>query len=230
MGIIDMENVFYRYSKQTRLVLGGINADFCEGTLTCIMGRSGSGKTTLLSLLAGLDTASEGRVLFMGKNLADMDRDRYRARQIGTVFQGYNLLNRASAAENIVLSMQISGVAERKKTETALNLLERVGIDGSTAHRQVSELSGGEQQRVGIARAMSHDPAVIIADEPTGNLDAETRARIMTILVSLAHDEGKCVIVVTHSRSVAMRADRVWNLKRGVLRPQDSRREVGINS
>ncbi|WP_297317428.1 ABC transporter ATP-binding protein [Bifidobacterium indicum] len=218
MDIIALENVSYRYSKQSRMVLGGINAGFRKGDLTCIMGRSGAGKTTLLSLLAGLDTASGGRVLYMGADLADMDRDRYRARQIGTVFQGYNLLNRASAVENIVLSMQISGVKDRRKTESALALLERVGIDGTTARRQVSNLSGGEQQRVGIARALAHDPVVIIADEPTGSLDGETRTKIMDILVDLAHNDDKCVIVVTHSKSVAKRADELWNLNWGTLK------------
>lgn len=147
-----------------------------------------------------------------------MDRDRYRARQIGTVFQGYNLLNRASAVENIVLSMQISGVKDRRKTESALAPLERVGIDGTTARRQVSNLSGGEQQRVGIARALAHDPVVIIADEPTGSLDGETRTKIMDILVDLAHNDDKCVIVVTHSKSVAKRADELWNLNWGTLK------------
>ncbi|MEK0306458.1 ABC transporter ATP-binding protein [Bifidobacterium favimelis] len=219
MDIITLENVSYRYSRQGKMVLAGVDAAFRSGALTCITGRSGAGKTTLLSLLAGLDTATGGRVLFKGEDLAEMDRDRYRARQIGTVFQGYNLLNRASAVENIVLSMQISGVKDRRKTESALALLERMGIDETTARRQVSNLSGGEQQRVGIARALAHDPDTIIADEPTGNLDGETRGRIMDILVSLAHKEGKCVIVVTHSTTVAKRADRVWNLNRGALKP-----------
>lgn len=227
MDIISLENVSYRYSKQSRMVLGGINAGFRKGALTCIMGRSGAGKTTLLSLLAGLDTASDGRVLYMGEDLADMDRDRYRARRIGTVFQGYNLLNRASAVENIVLSMQISGVKDRRKNESALALLERMGIDGTTARRQVSNLSGGEQQRVGIARALAHDPDLIIADEPTGNLDGETRTKIMDILVDLAHNDDKCVIVVTHSKSVARRADELWNLNWGALKrgetPSDHR-------
>nr|WP_236630901.1 ATP-binding cassette domain-containing protein [Bifidobacterium aemilianum] len=171
----------------------------------------------MLSLISGLDTATGGEVLYRGQNVGKLDRDNYRAHSVGTIFQGYNLLTNATALENIVLSMNISGVKGGNKKQTALELLERIGIDRETANRKVLQLSGGEQQRVGIARVLAHNPDVIIADEPTGNLDRDTRKTIMDILARLAHDEGKCVIVVTHSQSVTDRADDVLGILQGTL-------------
>ena len=154
---------------------------------------------------------------YEGQDMKVLDRDAYRAKGIGVIFQGYNLLTNATALENIVLSMNISGSREKDKREYALKLLEKVGIDRDTAVRKVLKLSGGEQQRVGIARAIAHEPAIIIADEPTGNLDGDTEKNIMEILRSLAHDQGKCVIVVTHSKAVSKYADELWGLNAGNL-------------
>lgn len=133
------------------------------------------------------------------------------------IFQSFNLLQNATGMENILLSMHISGSKEKDKKAYAYALLEKVGIDRETADRKVLKLSGGEQQRVGIARALSHNPDVIIADEPTGNLDKDTEADVLDILSSLAHDEGKCVIIVTHSRRVTSIADEVWGINEGKL-------------
>ena len=191
--------------------------EFDPGKLYVVMGKSGAGKSTLLSLISGLDLCTGGSMRYEGQDMRTLDRDQYRAKSIGVIFQGYNLLTNATALENIVLSMNISGSKEKDKTKFALDLLGKVGIDQETARRKVLKLSGGEQQRVGIARALSHNPAIIIADEPTGNLDGDTEKHIMGILQSLAHDEGKCVIVVTHSKAVSNYGDELWGLNAGNL-------------
>lgn len=171
----------------------------------------------MLSLISGLDVCSGGEILYMGQNLKELDRDNYRARNIGVIFQSFNLLTNATAIENIMLSMNISGNKEKNKKEYAYALLEKVGVDRETAGRKILKLSSGEQQRVGIARALAHNPDIVIADEPTGNLDADTEAAVLNILTSLAHDEGKCVIIVTHSKKVTSIADEVWGINDGKL-------------
>jgi putative ABC transport system ATP-binding protein len=164
-----------------------------------------------------LTVSSEGEILYNGSDLRNLDRDNYRSRSIGVVFQSYNLLINATPVENIILAMNISGSNEKDKKSAAYAVLEKVGIDRETAGRKILKLSGGEQQRVGIARALSHNPDILIADEPTGNLDLETVKDIMEILSSLAHQEGKCVIVVTHSQKVSSYADEIWRISEGKL-------------
>lgn len=217
MSILQMEQVSYQYAGSKKKVLKKINMAFEPGKLYVVVGRSGAGKSTLLALLSGLDLCTEGSMYYEGQDMKVLDRDAYRAKGIGVIFQGYNLLTNATALENIVLSMNISESREKDKREYALKLLEKVGIDRDTAVRKVLKLSGGEQQRVGIARAIAHEPAIIIADEPTGNLDGDTEKNIMEILRSLAHDQGKCVIVVTHSKAVSKYADELWGLNAGNL-------------
>jgi putative ABC transport system ATP-binding protein len=214
---LTLDRVTYRYDGTKKDVLRGISAAFEPGKVYTIVGKSGSGKSTLLSLIAGLDVAGGGQILHDGEDLRTLDRDAYRARRIGVIFQGFNLLTTATAVQNIVLSMNISGSRVRHKKQHAYELLARVGIDRETAGRPVLKLSGGEQQRVGIARALSHDPRIIIADEPTGNLDQATEDEILRILTGLAHDEGRCVIVVTHSRRVTAVADEVLGITTGRL-------------
>lgn len=158
-----------------------------------------------------------GSIQYEGADLSRTDRDTYRAQDIGVVFQGYNLLLNATALENILLSMHISKSPEKDKKTFALRLLAEIGIDEDTAKRKVLKLSGGEQQRVGIARALAHDPKVIIADEPTGNLDGDTEKSIMDIFTKLAHEQNKCVIIVTHSRQVSKYADELYGLNGGRL-------------
>lgn len=209
MGVLELKNLSYTYSRGQRAVLSGITLSFEAGRLYAVMGKSGSGKTTLLSLLSGLDLPTEGQILYNGRDLSQIDRDEYRARGIGVIFQGYNLLTNATALENVLLSMDISGVKGTGKKQTALELLEKVGITRDKASRKVLQLSGGEQQRVGIARALAHDPDIVLADEPTGNLDSETESAIMGIFQDLAKQQHKCVIVVTHSKNVASLADEV---------------------
>lgn len=217
MSVLTLQKVVYRYDGTNKNVLKGINADFEKGKLYVIVGKSGAGKSTVLSLISGLDTATDGVILYNGTDMKSLDRDKYRAQSIGVIFQGYNLLTNATAFENIVLSMNISKSKVKDKKAFALDMLAKVGIDEETAKRKVLKLSGGEQQRVGIARALSHDPDIIIADEPTGNLDGDTEENIMKILQDLAHKDGKCVIIVTHSKEVSHYADELWGLNQGNL-------------
>ena len=217
MSILTLNKVTYKYDGTNKNVLKGVSANFDAGKVYAIIGKSGSGKSTILSLIAGLDTATSGEILHNGNDLKKIDRDEYRAKGIGVVFQSYNLLTNATAVENIVLSMNISGSKENDKKQFSYALLQKVGIDKETADRKILKLSGGEQQRVGIARALSHNPNIIIADEPTGNLDTETENDILMILTSLAHNEGKCVIIVTHSKKVSSIADEVWGMAAGSL-------------
>jgi len=220
MKCLEISDVIYRYDGSTEAVLKGVSAVFEKGKVYTIIGQSGAGKSTLLSLISGLDTSEEGEIYYKGKRLRNLDRDEYRSKSIGVIFQGYNLLLNSTAVYNITLSMNISnaGIKGKKpQKETAYALLKKVGIDQETADRKILRLSGGEQQRVGIARALSHDPDVIIADEPTGNLDEATEAAVLEILTRLAHEENKCVIIVTHSENVTAIADEVIGIHAGQL-------------
>ena len=219
MSLMKIEELTYKYESSKKNVLNKVSAEFEKGKVYAIVGKSGSGKTTLLSLLSGLDVCTGGNILYNDKNLKEINRDDYRAKNIGVVFQSYNLLLNATAAENIVLSMNISGSDEKDKKEYAYSLLEKIGIDRETADRKILKLSGGEQQRVGIARALSHNPDIIIADEPTGNLDTETESQIMDIFADLAHNQDKCVIIVTHSKKVSSYADDIYGIADGKLVP-----------
>ena len=213
--MLRLENVSYTYKKGNGAVLNNVNIEFEASTVYGIVGKSGSGKSTLLSLMAGLDVVTDGLVEYNDKDLKTLDRDVYRAKNIGVIFQSFNLLTTLSALENIVLSMNISESDVKDKEAFALNLLDRLGISEELAKRKVLNLSGGEQQRVAIARALSHNPGVMIADEPTANLDEDTAASIMEILQSLAKDEGKCVIIVSHSRQVASYVDALYGINGG---------------
>jgi len=215
--MLKMNKVVFKYEKASRSVLNNISADFEQGKLYVIMGKSGAGKSTLLALLSGLDVCNSGAILYQGKNLSEMNRNTYRAKNIGVVFQSYNLLTNATAVDNVVLSIDISGKHIKGTKSTAYDILESMGIDKQMANRKVLKLSGGEQQRVAIASAIAHNPDIIIADEPTGNLDDDTERDIMGILSDLAHEQNKCVIIVTHSKDVAEYADELWGLSKGNL-------------
>lgn len=220
-NVLSLKDVSYKYEGTKKLVLKSVNADFESGLVYTIVGKSGAGKSTLLSLISGLDVTTDGEILCridgQEQDIKKIDRDRYRAQRVGVVFQGYNLLTNATAVQNIVLSLHISESPETDKKAYAYALLEKVGIDRETADRKILKLSGGEQQRVGIARALSHNPDILIADEPTGNLDKDTENDILRIFTELAHDEGKCVIIVTHARKVTSIADVVYGIQDGRL-------------
>ena len=214
--LLSIQNASYRYkdAEEDEYALKDVSYDFEKGKIYAIRGRSGTGKTTLLSLISGLERCSEGKIIFNGKDLKDINLDYYRSHEIGIVFQSYNLLPFMTTVENIILSMDASGMKIDNKKEAALKLMKSVGLKEAYANRKVLKISGGEQQRVAIARSLSYNPKMIIADEPTGNLDKQTEKEILEIFKSLAHKDGKCVIIVTHSPSVCDMVDEVYDLKK----------------
>ena len=216
MNVLEMKNVCYKYNDGNDYVLKNINFYFKKGKIYAIKGKSGSGKTTLLSLISGLEKYKEGNILYNGGELKELDLDHYRNTNIGIVFQSFNLLPHLTAMENIILSMDISNIKVPNKKQRALALLKDVGLNEEQGNRRILKLSGGEQQRVAIARSLSYDPEIILADEPTGNLDKETEDEIMEIFKNLAKKKNKCIIIVTHSNNVANKADIVYELKKGI--------------
>ena len=214
-NILELKGVSYRY-KGTELdeyVFKDLDFTFEPGKSYTIKGRSGSGKTTLLSLISGLEPNYGGSIKYKGEELSDINLDTYRNTHIGIVFQSYNLLPHLSAVENIILSMDINGQKIDDKRAKAIELMKKVGLQEKYADRRVLKLSGGEQQRVAIARSLAYDPDMIVADEPTGNLDRETEDEIMEIFTDLAHKQNKCVIIVSHSENVSNSVDEVYTLK-----------------
>lgn len=216
--VLKIDKVSYRYADADKdeYVLEDISYEFQKGKTYAIKGKSGSGKTTLLSLISGLERCREGHIYYKDKDLSKMDLDKYRNTNVGIIFQSYNLLPTLNAIENVIMSMNISKLklSEKQKEEKALELLKSVGINKQTAKRRILKLSGGEQQRVAIARSLSYNPDIILADEPTGNLDSETEQEILNIFKSLAKDEIKCIIIVTHSKDIADGVDIVYELKK----------------
>jgi len=212
MEILSIKNLDYTYDDGKSPVLTDINLDFKLGQVYAIMGKSGAGKTTLLSLISGLNQYKSGQIIYNGKDLKTLDKEHYRSREIGIIFQSFNLLLHLNAIENVMLSINLSKVKVQDKKKHAIEMLGKVELSEEKAYRRVLKLSGGEQQRVAIARALSYNPSIIIADEPTGNLDGETEAQVLKILKNLAHVENKCVIVVTHSEKVADESDVVYRL------------------
>ena len=209
MAILSLQNISFSYDKTP--VLKDISYDFEKGKMYCIIGKSGAGKTTLLSLLSGLATPTSGDIIYDGNNIEKTDKYTFRSKYIGVVFQSFNLITKYTALENVVLSMDVSGTKIKDKKQKALELLDSVGLDEDEANRRVLKLSGGQQQRVAIARALSYDPDIILADEPTGNLDRDTQKEIMDIFRDLAN-QGKCVILVSHSPDVAEMCDERYEL------------------
>ena len=227
MTTLALQNVSYKYEGAEKIIFKDVNLQFEAGKVYTIVGKSGAGKSTLLSLLSGLDTPTSGEVDFEGESLSEINRNHYRAQKAGIIFQSLNLLTNATAIDNIVLSMNISGITGIDKKARAFELLEKVGISREKAHRKILKLSGGEQQRVAIARALAHDPVLIVADEPTGSLDKDTETNVLEIFQSLAHEEGKCVIIVTHSEDVTAIADEVWGLEDGTFHLLPAQMEAG---
>ncbi len=212
MSILKIENMSFAYSPNTRKVIDGLSMEFDEGKVYALEGRSGAGKTTLLSLLAALTSPTEGTITVNGENVFKKDTYAYRASDVGIVFQNYNLLPKLNAIENVELSIDISGREVPDKRRHATDILTQLGIADYDLERPVLQMSGGQQQRVAIARALSYDPPIILADEPTGNLDTKTEQEIIQIFDELAHRRNKCVIIVTHSKRVAQMADEVFSI------------------
>ena len=210
MFTLELKNVSYAYEKG-KAVLQNISGSLETGKMYAILGPSGSGKTTLLSLLGGLDVPTQGSVLFDGGDITAKGLEHHRRNHISLIFQSYNLIDYMTPLENVRLTAKLD----------AAPILERLGLTKDEAQRNVLKLSGGQQQRVAIARALASDAPVILADEPTGNLDADTAEEITAILKESAHTFGKCVVVVTHSGEVAKQADVVLEIKRGHLKERE---------
>ncbi|SEN56824.1 putative ABC transport system ATP-binding protein [Amphibacillus marinus] len=211
-------NYYYQDGESRRYILKDTNAKFENGKFYAILGQSGSGKTTFLSLLSALDSPKSGEILLNDVNIKQLGYEKYRRNKIGIIFQAYNLVPTLTAVENVLVPMSITEneiPADRKTV--AYNLLDYIGIGKSKADRFVNALSGGEQQRVAIARALATNVELILADEPTGNLDEEMEQEIVDIFKKLAHEHDKCVIVVTHSNEIAQQADHILRLKKGIL-------------
>ena len=217
MSVFKIENVCYSYDQGKTNVLNNINYEFEKGKIYAIIGKSGTGKTTLLSLMSGLDKPQSGKISYNDKDISKLDEDKYRSQNIGVIFQSFNLLPHLTALENVILSMDISENKIENKKQKALELLADVGIDEEKADRRVLKLSGGEQQRVAIARTLSYNPDVILADEPTGNLDVHTEKQILDIFKKLATKNDKCVIIVTHSPNVSKIVDVVYDLEKSKI-------------
>ena len=207
MSVLSLENIYYRYENAQKYVLKDLNAQFEEGKFIAVVGKSGAGKSTFLSLLAGLDSPTKGKVLFKGEDIAKGSYSDHRREHICLVFQNYNLIDYLTPLENVKL------VNEKADKEILLKL----GLGEELIHRNVLKLSGGQQQRVAIARALVSEAPIILADEPTGNLDEETAKDIIAILKRMALDRQKCVIVVTHSKEVAQASDVVLELNKKQL-------------
>ena len=208
---LELQNVGYSYNGK-ELGLRHVNYRFEGGRIYAITGRSGAGKTTLLSLLSQLTKPTEGKILYNGLDVSEVDQYLYRSQYAGVIFQSFNLLMHLTAVENVMLSMDIAGVKKENNRAYAMELLEKVGLSKEESQRRILKLSGGQQQRVAIARAVSYDPSILLADEPTGNLDEDTQDEIMEIFKGLAYEEQKCIILVTHSPVVASLADEVYAL------------------
>jgi putative ABC transport system ATP-binding protein len=209
----------YREGDVERVVLRDISITLASGEIVVLVGRSGSGKSTLLNVIAGIDRPTAGGVVVNGTDLTALDeqaRTRFRRRHIGFVFQFFNLIPILTVEENLLLPLDLNGRADAEGVKRARALLERVGL-GDRGDSYPDRLSGGEQQRVAIARALIHDPALVLADEPTGTLDMETAADVLDLLDTLAREAGRTVLMVTHSREVVGVADRILTLQRGAL-------------
>ncbi|MFB5520290.1 ABC transporter ATP-binding protein [Enterococcus casseliflavus] len=220
MAILETKEMTYYYQdgENRRKILDKTNISFEKGKFYTILGKSGSGKTTFLSLISALDQPTDGEVFFEGKNIKTIGYEEYRRNKISLIFQSYNLIPYLTALENVLVSMAISdNKLPDQHDQIAYRLLDYIGITSTKADRFVNQLSGGEQQRVAIARALATNVDIILADEPTGNLDEGMEQEIVDIFKDLATLHNKCIIVVTHSTKIAKQSDQIFYLKNGEL-------------
>ena len=225
MNVIKVENVSYRYSShyQTTYAMREVNAQFRSGQFCVIEGKSGSGKTTMLSLLAGLDLPSEGTIYLDGKSYRELDRDELRRRRLSIIFQNYNLFPMLTVQENIAYPLGLTGQKKGNWKERVNEILEDVGLDKTMRKKYPGMLSGGEQQRVAIARTIASGAPIILADEPTGNLDTANSKRIVDNLKKLSREDGRCVILVTHDPDIARQADILYRMSDGQIAEEHNR-------
>ena len=214
MSVLTAENVSYRYKNGDRMALNGVNCAFEAGKVTAVVGPSGSGKTTLLSILAGRDRPSAGTVILNGQDLAAKNLDQYRREDVSVIFQAFQLFPLLTVMENVCYSMELVGISQKEAKAKAGELLAKVGISEEKWKRYPANLSGGEQQRVAIARSMASGAQVLLADEPTGNLDGENSRNVVELLTKLAHEDNYCVVIVTHDPAIS---DTVYRMADGVL-------------
>ena len=219
MSVLAVSDVKYAYQSRYRVVnvLNDVSCSFEMGKFYAIVGKSGSGKTTLLSLLAGLDLPVSGDIFYEGSSLKELNRDQYRRQEVSVIYQAFHLFPLLNALENVMYPMELNHKKGKEAAQTAKELLRRVGLPESIEKQLPARMSGGEQQRVAIARALASQAKVILADEPTGNLDSENGQNIVEILLALAHEEGKCVIIITHDEEIAGKADVVYTMRDGQL-------------
>ena len=219
MAILKAKNIFYSYNSKRGAVdaLRDVSCSFEYGSIYALVGRSGSGKSTLLSLLAGLDLPSSGEVLYKGEATTGMDLDEYRRESAAVIYQNFSLFPLLTVTENIMYPMELCGISGEPARDAAYELAAKVSLPETLMDRFPGMISGGEQQRVAIARALSMDRKLILADEPTGNLDGENSDAVIALLTRLAHEEDCCVIIATHDLSVVERCDIVYRMSTGVL-------------
>lgn len=219
MAILEVKNVTFSYRSRYQQieVLKGVSYAFEQGKLYALVGKSGSGKSTLLSLMAGLELPETGEILFEGEATAKMDLNRYRREKTAVIYQSFRLFPLLTAEENVTYPMELRGIKGKEARERAGELIQKVDLPKTVADRFPGMLSGGEQQRVAIARAISMDTKLLLADEPTGNLDVENSGRIIDLLAELAHRDNYCVIVVTHDMEIAAKADEILRMRDGKL-------------
>ena len=218
--MLELKDVSYYYkSQKDKTILNHVTYQFKKGVMYAILGSSGSGKTTLLSLLAGLDVPVEGTVCVAGEDILQRGLNAHRRDHVSLVFQNYNLIDYLTPVENV----KLGGKADAEE------LLAQMGIDEAQRKRNVMQLSGGQQQRVAIARALASKAPILLADEPTGNLDEDTANEIIDIFSELAHGKNKCVIMVTHSKELAQRADVILTLKRGSFVGTEEKIKEGVS-
>lgn len=219
LSILKAEEVSYVYKSkyQTVEAVSDVSCTFDTGKIYAIVGHSGSGKTTFLSLLAGLDLPTKGEIYLEDKPMSTLDRDKYRRNTASVVYQSFNLFPLLTALENVAYPMELNGISAKEAREKAKELISKVGLEERIYNQLPLMMSGGEQQRVAIARALAVGGKILLADEPTGNLDTANGNIVVELLGKLAHDEGYAVIIITHDMSIADRADVVYTMKDGKL-------------
>lgn len=218
MTELTLENLIYRYKGGNSNVVDSVSCTFESGKLNAVVGPSGSGKTTLLSLMAGLDHPTQGSIYIDGEDMAGLDLDQYRRERVSMIFQAFQLFPLLTVLENVCFPMELNGLSSKDAARQARSFLEMVGIDQDKFRRYPANLSGGEQQRVAIARSLASGARVLLADEPTGNLDKANGENVVEILKQLAHGQGYCVVIVTHDPAIAEKSDKVWKMSDGLLR------------
>lgn len=219
MNILKLENVSYSYQTKYQTIEAVKHASFtfATGKMYAITGESGSGKSTLLSLMAGLDLPSEGHIFVNGTDMSSLDRDQYRCREASVIYQAFHLFSLLTAKENVMFPLELRGIPRKEASRQAENYLQKAGLPEKIYRQFPPMMSGGEQQRVAIARAMAAGGKILLADEPTGNLDTENEKKIVELLKAFAREDGCAVIVITHNPEVAAEADKILRMCDGIL-------------